>query len=331
MHEYFFTVLSELLQTKGINPEELLANVDISADGPADSREITAARLNKVCGNALALSQDPLLGLKFGSKINIPAQGIFGYALMTCATVDDALKILLRYNRAILPSINIELLENEDKLQLIAHSAHLPENLSRFFTDVLFAAIINSGRILTGIAPNRLGLELDFQPADTALYYATFGDNIQFNSNKKALSFDIHDRELPISTANPIAQDIFRRECDRLLEHEGQRGAVSERVRQLLLQAGTEFPTSAKVAKALHMSESTLQRKLHKENCRYQELLDQVRYRLAQEYLLGTTLPVSEIALLLGFSDATNFRRSFKRWSGTTPSKIRDNQQVKPN
>jgi AraC-like DNA-binding protein len=71
------------------------------------------------------------------------------------------------------------------------------------------------------------------------------------------------------------------------------------------------------------MSESTLQRRLANEGCRYQQLLDQVRYRLAKEYLVGTTLPVAEIACLLGFSDTTNFRRAFKRWSHGTPSVLR--------
>jgi AraC-like DNA-binding protein len=42
------------------------------------------------------------------------------------------------------------------------------------------------------------------------------------------------------------------------------------------------------------------------------------------EYLQGTNLPVAEIANLLGFSDAANFRRSFKRWSATTPSAVRE-------
>jgi AraC-like DNA-binding protein len=73
----------------------------------------------------------------------------------------------------------------------------------------------------------------------------------------------------------------------------------------------------------MHMSESTLQRRLAKEGTRFQELLDQVRYRLALEYLQGTQLPVSEIAALLGFSNPANFRRSFKRWSATTPADIR--------
>jgi AraC-like DNA-binding protein len=95
-------------------------------------------------------------------------------------------------------------------------------------------------------------------------------------------------------------------------------------VQQVLLQSGSEFPTSAAVARQLHMSESTLQRRLANEGCRYQQLLDQVRYRLAREYLRGTTLPVAEIACLLGFSDAANFRRAFRRWADTTPAAMRE-------
>jgi AraC-like DNA-binding protein len=71
------------------------------------------------------------------------------------------------------------------------------------------------------------------------------------------------------------------------------------------------------------MSESTLQRRLAGEGVRYQSLLDQVRYKLAVEYLQKTRLPISEIALLLGYSNPANFRRTFKRWSGYRPSQLR--------
>jgi AraC-like DNA-binding protein len=53
-------------------------------------------------------------------------------------------------------------------------------------------------------------------------------------------------------------------------------------------------------------------------------VLDQVRYRLAREYLLGTVLPVAEIGYLLGFGDVANFRRAFKRWAGVVPSRVRE-------
>jgi AraC-like DNA-binding protein len=78
------------------------------------------------------------------------------------------------------------------------------------------------------------------------------------------------------------------------------------------------------VAQRLSISESTLQRKLAKEGTKFQQLLDQIRYRLALEYLQTTDLPIAEIAALLDYDNPANFRKAFKRWSSTTPSQIRE-------
>jgi AraC-like DNA-binding protein len=243
---------------------------------------------------------------------------------MTSATVGDALKLLIRYSRAIMPSVHIEVQQHAGEVDIVASAAHLPSALARFYCEVLYAAIVHSGSLLIGENSVATRLELNY-PAmhDSELYYVLFGPAICFNAQRCALSFDERSLGIAISTANPVAQAIFRRECDRLSELDRRRGRVSERVQQLLLQAGSEFPTCAHVASQLHMSESTLQRRLAAEGCRYQQLLDEVRYRLASEYLSATTLPVAEIANLLGFSDVTNFRRSFRRWSGARPSDVR--------
>ena len=90
-----------------------------------------------------------------------------------------------------------------------------------------------------------------------------------------------------------------------------------------LVKVPGEFPTLEEMSQRLKMGSRTLRRRLVKENLTYQQILDDVRYRLAREYLHGTILPVTEIAELLGFSDAANFRRSFRRWSDKTPSQFR--------
>lgn len=304
--------------------EQLMHNTGLTESDPQVPLNLSAAQLDTACSNALRFSQDSQLGLKFGSQISIASQGIFGYALMTSATIGDALNLLVRYNRVILPSIGVELQRHEEELEVWVKAAHLPQDLQRFYTEVLYAAIINSGSILLGRQTAVINLQLGYPPpADLELYHSIFGDELRFNGARSAMFFDNASLDSAISTGNPIARDIFRRECDRLISRDVLGGMLGERVQQILLQAGTEFPTCAKVAQQLHMSESTLQRHLAKEGSRFQPLLDQVRYRLAQEYLEGTSLPVSEIACLLGFSDAANFRRSFKRWSGTTPSTVR--------
>lgn len=325
MHAYYLETLLQVLEPAGVSRSQLLRNTGVASADMQVPLSLSSRQLDTACSNALELSQDSQLGLKFGSRINIAAQGIFGYAVMTSATVGDALKLLVRYNRVILPSIGIELTAHDTELELWVKAAHLPQALQRFYTEVLYAAIINSGSILLGRQATILNLQLAYPPpADTHLYHDIFGPDVRFNAPRSAMFFDRDILEHEISTSNPVAREIFRRECDRLISRDNDGGMVSERVQQILLQAGSEFPTSARVAAQLHMSESTLQRHLAKEGNRYQQLLDQVRYRLAMEYLQGTTLPVAEIASLLGFSDAANFRRSFKRWSDTTPSAARN-------
>ena len=324
MHSYYIATLLQVLEPSGISRAQLLRNTGVQELDTHTALNLTARQLDIACSNALELSKDSQLGLRFGSQISIASQGIFGYALMTSATIGDALKLLVRYNRVILPSIGIELQQHEGELELWVRAAHLPQALQRFYTEVLYAAVVNSGSILLGRQTAVLNLGFGYSPPpDLTPYQNIFGDGVRFNAVRSAMFFDNASLDSPISTSNPIARDIFRRECDRLISRDSEGGMVSERVQQILLQAGSEFPTGAKVAGKLHMSESTLQRHLAKEGNRYQQLLDQVRYRLVLEYLNGTNLPVVEIASLLGFSDATNFRRSFKRWSQTTPSAIR--------
>ncbi|MFT5098817.1 MAG: AraC-like DNA-binding protein [Flavobacterium sp.] len=321
----YISIMLSLLSKRGISKAQLLNNTGLSSQDALSDSSFTASQLNTLCTNALHLSGDTQLGLKVGSQFDLPSQGIFGYALMTSATVGDALRLLVRYNRVILPSIHISLKSTQGRMEVQAQAGHLPPELDRFYGELLYAAILNSRHILFDNTRTSFRLELDYAaPLNTRLYAQIFGPKISFNSGRRALSFDDESLAIAISTANPLAQDILQRECDRLLPQDSHRGLVSARVLHELLQARSEFPTCASMAKILHMSESTLQRHLSKEGTRFQRLLDKVRYRLASEYLIGTSLPVSEIACLLGFSDTTNFRRSFRRWANATPTQIRD-------
>lgn len=330
VHAYYLSTMISLLQEQGVSESQLLRDTGLEPGTTVQAFSLSASQMDAVCRNAIALSGDARFGLRLGSRINISSEGIFGYALMTSATVGDALKLLLRYSRAILPSIRVDVRQHEGEVDIVVSATQLPLDLERFYCEVLFAAIIHSGSLLIGDNTVATRVELIYaEPQDSEPYRRLLGQDIRFNADRCALSLDERNLGIAISTANPVAQEIFRRECDRLSELDGRRGRVGERVQQLLLQAGSEFPTCAQVARQLHMSESTLQRRLAAEGCRYQQLLDEVRFRLANEYLSATTLPVAEIANLLGFSDVTNFRRSFRRWSGARPSDVR-RQSVRP-
>ncbi|MCP4755298.1 MAG: helix-turn-helix domain-containing protein [Proteobacteria bacterium] len=55
----------------------------------------------------------------------------------------------------------------------------------------------------------------------------------------------------------------------------------------------------------------------------YRKILDETSRRLAVSYLQDGELSIAEIAYLLGFSEPSAFHRSFKRWTGRTPTEYR--------
>ena len=83
------------------------------------------------------------------------------------------------------------------------------------------------------------------------------------------------------------------------------------------------LPALNEVADMLHMHERTLRRKLESEGTSFNGIVDDVRASLALEYLRTTKMTTDDIAALIGFSDAANFRRAFKRWTGKAPSDFR--------
>jgi len=83
-------------------------------------------------------------------------------------------------------------------------------------------------------------------------------------------------------------------------------------------------PMSVDVAaETLGMSRRSLQRGLAEQGSSYTDLLGKTRLRLAAEWLERTDKPVVEIALDLGYADASNFTRAFRRAIGVSPSLFR--------
>ena len=81
------------------------------------------------------------------------------------------------------------------------------------------------------------------------------------------------------------------------------------------------------MAATLGLHARTLRRKLVSEGATYQAIVDEVRFRLAASYLTRTAMSHESISERLGFSDASSFRRAFKRWSQLSPNDFRVRQR----
>jgi AraC-like DNA-binding protein len=62
---------------------------------------------------------------------------------------------------------------------------------------------------------------------------------------------------------------------------------------------------------------------LDDENTTFQKILESLRRDLCLQHLKKAHVPLSEIAYLAGFADASSFNRAVRRWTGLTPLRYR--------
>ncbi|MEE3189923.1 MAG: AraC family transcriptional regulator [Pseudomonadota bacterium] len=113
-------------------------------------------------------------------------------------------------------------------------------------------------------------------------------------------------------------------QCEEMLARMGPKEGIIVKVRRILLSNPGHFPPVDDVASQLATSTRTLSRSLQDVGTSYQRILDEVRKEMAIEYLRSSNLPIEEIAALVGYSDPSNFRKAFRRWTQNAPSYYRE-------
>ena len=84
-----------------------------------------------------------------------------------------------------------------------------------------------------------------------------------------------------------------------------------------------DLPSADEVAHVLHMSVSTLRRRLLEEETSYQKIKDDCRKEGAINYMNSPQLSINDVASLMGFDEPSAFFRSFKKWTQMTPGEYR--------
>jgi AraC-like DNA-binding protein len=73
------------------------------------------------------------------------------------------------------------------------------------------------------------------------------------------------------------------------------------------------------VARRLTIHPRALNRRLQSEGTSFRRLLNEVRYEVAGQLLVGTRMDVTQIAGSLGYADTSGFTHAFSRMAGAPP------------
>ena len=91
----------------------------------------------------------------------------------------------------------------------------------------------------------------------------------------------------------------------------------------LLLHGDLSRLRSEEVADHLHVSPTTLRRRLRADRTNYQHILDHVRQHRCAALLDKRWLPGKSVAWELGYAEVNSFYRAFRRWTGKNYSDLK--------
>lgn len=320
----YILILIDMVERQGCDREKLLAGTSLAQTGMSSiGARINDADFNQLVANAQALTGDPALGLKLGLRLNLSAHAVLGQAFITCTDLAEALELFLKYNHLLASDLHPEF-DTVDE-QCILTMASTPGATSiEFGYELLYGAIINTLRGLLNDPGLCLRMELPYpQPAHSALYFEVFGEDVHFDCVQGRILFHRSLLETPLPSSNPVLRNLYEAECARLLADLEEETSVAEQTLRLLRKLEGQYPQMPRIAAMLNLSPRTFRRRLDEEQQSYQKLLDRVRAEHATRYLQNTRLPLSSIAYMVGFSDASNFRRAYQKWTGVSPQDVR--------
>ena len=312
--------LLDISRESGFSTEDIIKDARIDLSKPID--EIEFPRIIDYFYN---YTKDEALMIKLGQRVDVTYFGSFGFALMSCSDFTEAIKLINRYQLLLGTGINfIVLADSNNTKHTLRVSINILSNLQKkLVTELIISQSIYLLKIITN---NKLKFKISFQYEginNKELYESILKCDVEFNQLHNEISIPIDISKEKLISANSAVHIIYEEQCERLLRDLNKIENFSAATRRIVHQAGDDFPDIKEVAYKLHISESTLRRRLKEESSSYRKICDEVRDILAKKYLTTTNLTISDIAMLLNYSEAASFRRAFIRWNKVTPNDYR--------
>jgi len=321
--------VNAFMLSRGVAEPDLLAGTELRASDLIDPYNLVSeAQARMFYRNVVRLADVAGLGLEIGASSTLSDMGPEGINQLAARTVRDALvgNYANRYIFHLLVNWKMEISE-----QRVVHRVSCDETDERlriFLLERALSALQVHGEQLIGpeIAPVKLCLDYK-APVNFQRYKEIFRCPVLFGQDYTEMAYDSHFLDTPIQTYDPQVGDALQPLRDSMREKLSSRGDILSEVRLALRRTQGEFPGLEGVADGLAMSSRTLRRKLGEHDVSFQQLLDEERRRVAEDYLVTSSMTIQQIAEQCGFNDAQNFSQAFKRWSGVSPTEYRSSHQ----
>lgn len=319
-------MLPTYLTSAGVNPDGIFRQVGMSLDDVTSAKVVARSQVN----HALALSARCLgvaeIGLSLGQAADPAKLGAIGQAMERGATPEACLQNQINLMPTMQSHVSIALLKRDDEI-IWSHRLDGDDESAWLLHEG--AAAFNVGMLRYLIGEGWAPRHVSFPHAckgRRAPYEDHFQAPVSFGNQgetlihmkRAALSTPLHTKGSMLGRASaPTSQEpigTFRPGVDDIELAIGRMIDASLAHRPMTLQIA---------ARILGLSPRTLQRRLDDRGAPFEKILDDRRHKLATTWLKDSRTGVTELAMMLGYSDASHFTRAFQRWEGQSPMDYR--------
>ncbi len=317
-----FAELPGLLREFGVDPADVMAGVGLVPgilDDPENAIPFTAAgRLLQA--SALRTGCEHF-GLLLGQRNDTRSLGLVGALMRNAPTWGRAAQDLVdnqhRYVRGGVPYLVVN-----DGVAWGGYAVHQPgtEGIDHF-CDGAIAIGFNMMRELCGALPDEVLLSRK-PPADMQPYRRFFRVPVRFDAEQSALVFPAGKLERAVPGADPRQRAILEAAVAKYWTV-ALPNVADQVVRILRPRVLFGDFTLEAIAHCLTMNPRTLNRHLQAEGMTFRRLLNEARFEVARQLLLGTRIGITGISASLGYADTSAFSRAVRRMAGASPLEVR--------
>ncbi|MGH8808056.1 MAG: AraC family transcriptional regulator [Noviherbaspirillum sp.] len=320
---------------KGIAETLAAAGVDVCAvfkDAEMDMALLTdpharyaTTKISILWEAAHRRSGNPAIALAASHVVRPASLDALAYTMMTSSNLLLGLERFERYLRVVSDATVISLHKdcNGYRLKLEIDGGGRPVPRQR--ADYILVTLLNILRWISGRNLHPAAVSFAHSdPADRQPYENAFQCPLHFNAPVYGLLLSTADLTCPLPTSNPVLAELHERYVGEYLDRLDNNSVIHSIRKLIIRQLPDGEPLRGHAAKALHMSERTLQRRLQEEGTSFHQLVDDIRRELARQYLTQPQITLAQVTYLLGFSDQSIFSRACKRWFDVPPRQYRD-------
>jgi AraC-like DNA-binding protein len=318
--------LIEAIKAAGANPHDVLARVAVDSAILANPDGfISVSTFVRILEEAARVSSDECFGLHFGERYNPKNIGSLVYVVLNSPTIAAGIENTARFIKIHNEAAGASLLVEKDRAYLRFSPNELLIHTSRQHSEFAMTVALNTLRLMVGSewAPQEVHFTHQLDAASSE-HFRVFCAPIVFGcpANAFVIESDFLKREVP--AADPRLYRILKRYLGRVLNEMPREDDLVADVRRLVGEALRDGePKLLRAAKGVGMSPRLLQRRLKEHGLDFKRMVDDTRHRLALQYIKEQKDTLTQIAFMLGYSDASAFNRAFKRWTGTAPLEYR--------